>query len=311
LKKFLIKAILFTFICVGTVIGVSSFEGSGQDINNSYMAAIIDKHARLDSITNNRLILVGGSNLAFSINSEMLQKNTGKNVVNLGLHAGLGSEFIINEIERNLKKNDVVLLNFEYSLYDDSYVPYNDLISFIQKIYPSSKAYYQLGINQNLEVYFGDFIKKITEKRSNINISPYYRTAFNNYGDDTAHLNMKSLKSLSGSLVMNKIKLNLIVNRLKELNLKCREKNVKLFLLYPDYAKTEFNLNYEVIKDLQKQIEKNIGFIKVINTPETFVFDDDLFFDTVYHLNKKGRELRTVLLLKILNENLTEYSREK
>jgi hypothetical protein len=37
------------------------------------------------------------------------------------------------------------------------------------------------------------------------------------------------------------------------------------------------------------------------NTPQSGIYDDSYFFDTYYHLNRTGRELRTGQLGEILN----------
>ena len=39
---------------------------------------------------------------------------------------------------------------------------------------------------------------------------------------------------------------------------------------------------------------------KIIGNTKSFVLNDTLFFDTVYHLNKKGRAIRTKQLINLL-----------
>ncbi|HPG73671.1 MAG TPA: hypothetical protein PLM49_05215, partial [Bacteroidales bacterium] len=63
------------------------------------MAAIIDKHKRIDSIKSPKIIFAGGSNLPFGIDSKMIQDSLHTPVVNLGLHAGLGLDFMLNELQ--------------------------------------------------------------------------------------------------------------------------------------------------------------------------------------------------------------------
>ena len=43
--------------------------------------------------------------------------------------------------------------------------------------------------------------------------------------------------------------------------------------------------------------------IEILNRVSDFVFPDSLFFDTVYHLNKKGREIRTKKLIEIIKKS--------
>ena len=49
----------------------------------------------------------------------------------------------------------------------------------------------------------------------------------------------------------------------------------------------------KAINDLNILLHQDIKNIPFINKPEDYIFDDNLFYDTVYHLNREGRELRT------------------
>ena len=57
---------------------------------NDFLAAIIDKHQRLESFSTPVTIFAGGSNLAYGLDSDMLTQELQSPVVNLALHAGLG-----------------------------------------------------------------------------------------------------------------------------------------------------------------------------------------------------------------------------
>jgi hypothetical protein len=47
---------------------------------------------------------------------------------------------------------------------------------------------------------------------------------------------------------------------------------------------------------------KNILDIPVLGYPNDFVFEDTLFYDTHYHLNKDGRIINTNKIIKILHD---------
>jgi len=112
MKQFIIKIILFFLILFPVFFIV------GRDyrtvVKSDFMAAIIDKHALLENTHPPRILLCGGSNLAFGIDSKRIQDTFGLPVINLGLHAGLGVEFMINEIKLSTKPTDIVIFSFEY-----------------------------------------------------------------------------------------------------------------------------------------------------------------------------------------------------
>ena len=89
MKKFIIKSLLFFGIICLTIILINVLIGNTKDPSN-YMSAIIDKHERINKIKTPKIILAGGSNVAFGINSEEIEEAFSVPVVNMGLDAGLG-----------------------------------------------------------------------------------------------------------------------------------------------------------------------------------------------------------------------------
>lgn len=302
MKVFLIKAFLFSAIILSVLFLVSYINRPATNIHNDYMAAIIDKHDRLAETDGRRLLLVGGSNLAFGINSERLEKEFQLPVVNMGLHAGLGHEFIINEAISQVRKGDVLILSLEYSLYNPDKEPDVALIDHTQEIYPAAEAYYSFSLKNWESLFYGNF-KRALEKSKIDTTTVYNRKSFNKWGDVIAHLDKKGRTKLIGKGKWN----NLTVGNTKlfyKLSDKCKAVGAKLFIVFPDYPRSEYELNEMASKTLEAQIRKEISFIPIICTPETFVMDDTCFFDTVYHLNKSGREMRTDKLIALLRNTL-------
>ena len=91
--------------------GVWGTAGSGD---GHYVAAIIDKQKSLRSCPSPKIILVGGSSLAFGLDSEMIESRVRRPVLNMGLHAGFGLKFMIEEVKPYVDSGDVVLLVPEY-----------------------------------------------------------------------------------------------------------------------------------------------------------------------------------------------------
>src|SRR5688572_21345445 len=72
----------------------------------NYLAATIDKHQRLAGTRPPRIIFIGGSNLPFGIKSDMMQKELGRPIVNMGLVAGLGIDFLLKEVAGQVRAGD-------------------------------------------------------------------------------------------------------------------------------------------------------------------------------------------------------------
>ena len=67
--------------------------------NNTFLDAWRVKHDQLVAPGENRLIIAGGSNCAFGIDSAMLESFTTGKTINLGLHGGIGLALMVNEVE--------------------------------------------------------------------------------------------------------------------------------------------------------------------------------------------------------------------
>ena len=97
------------------VASIVFWQGSPRD-SNHYLSALQDKIERLESCIGNRILIVGGSNAAFGLNSQCIQQTTGLDTVNLGLHVSLGLPFYLETVRQHCRHGDVVVLTPEYEL---------------------------------------------------------------------------------------------------------------------------------------------------------------------------------------------------
>ena len=96
MKRFLTKVLLL-IIAVLIALSLALFLIPNKRIPDNSLFASIDKHQRLSSIQESKVVLVGGSNLPFGIKSPLIEEALGMPVVNMGLHAGLGMNFILSD----------------------------------------------------------------------------------------------------------------------------------------------------------------------------------------------------------------------
>jgi hypothetical protein len=299
MKKFIVKSFLFFCLIAAVFFAVVLNYKRTINIDTDYIAAIIDKHKRLDSIKENRLILIGGSNLPFGIDGKMLSDSLQTNTINMGLHAGLGLEFMLNEVESSIKKNDVIVLCLEYPLYLDDAKTDVDLIDYAQEVYPPAKKYHDFTIKEKLLVGYEKFEKTFNKKELDIN-AVFNRKQFNLYGDNIGYLNLPSEKVLKNKEAIGKIELTESLKLIQDFNISITNKGARLLISYPSYELSQYQKNESKIIELDKKLRANLNGITFLNKPETFAFDAAYFYDTVYHLNGKGREKRTRIFLEEL-----------
>lgn len=112
MKRFISQILGFVILQAGLLGVLLHFYNVEGETN--YLAATVDKHDRLRKMAGPRIVLVGGSNVAFGFESDRIEKAMGRPVANMGLAAGLGIEFMLREIEPALGDGDLVVLSLEY-----------------------------------------------------------------------------------------------------------------------------------------------------------------------------------------------------
>lgn len=82
-----------------------------EQFDELYLGELADKYARLRSLSDeNKIIVVGGSSVAFGINSQVMEKYLGLPVVNFGLYGPLGTTIMMDLTRGHIKEGDVIVL---------------------------------------------------------------------------------------------------------------------------------------------------------------------------------------------------------
>ncbi len=306
MKKFLLKLLIFSFvIAIGAILINAPFK-KGPHTVSTFMGAMADKHKRLDSLKDRRILLVGGSNLAFGFDSQALQDSFSLPVVNLGLHAGLGLSFILEEAKRSIRSGDVVLLSIEYGMAEKGDLRLEKTASYF---YTPAEGYYTHNGYDDLKLYLdythahlddllaGQYSDQ-PQKDDTINV--YSREAFNAYGDVVAHLDKGPAPELKDRGDFN-ANYREVVRDLQRFSDYAQSRNVRVFYFFPPYAASEYKLFQEKIAGLSADIRKSPS-MKVPDEPGDFIYSDSLFYDTVNHLNGKGRARRTARVIECLKQ---------
>ncbi len=279
-----------------------------QNVKMKWEAGMIDKHNRLNEIKKPKIILAGGSNVSFGVDSKMIQEKFKIPVVNLSIQHAYGISYLLEELKHSIDSLDIVLISFEYFLRSKGNYQLELMTS---NIYPESKQYYKSQILSNISIYLDvlqnsliDEVKYLI-KGGLYHQGIYSRASFNKYGDMISHLN-KSTE--------DKEQLNFSyrywegINLLNEFNKYAKFKGVNVFYLYPTIAISQYTEHLTSIDSLEADLAKELS-IEIIGKPTSFVFADSLYFDTFYHLTKEGKKNRTKELISLLskNSNAQEY----
>ncbi len=338
-KQFLFKISLLFLLTWGTIEVLYDFNPyQKHDLENSYTATIIDKYARLQSLKSPKIVLIAGSNFAYGINSKMIEDSLQKPVVNMAMHYDYGTDFMLQQITPELRKGDIVIMGFEYIISSKgnfkekllmanlfpkakewfSYKANEDELkenSLLIRTFPASTKLF-LGINtiinylrENAQVRVSSFEltlerlfkEKSTEGTVNDTNSIFFRKAINQYGDLISHLNNPIVKPIPRAVINDKVNFTKPIADMNAFYEKMQNIGVKVLYIYPSYAESSYRFDKEIIANLQKTLENDAHF-PILGYPEDYVYVDSLCQDMVYHLNSKGRDIRTQKLIEKLKE---------
>ena len=280
--------------------------GLPAQFGNTFMGELKSKYERLKNTQGKRIILVGGSGVAFDCDSEMIDEIfPSYEVVNFGMYAGLGTKAVMDLSEAYIREGDIVILSPEQSE--------QTLSDYFNGEYMWQAADGAFGMlrdlkSENLEAMLGNFPKFALEKlkyvwkgQNPLTDSVYQRKSFNSYGDIALDICRENV--LSGGYDVNqKVRFTEDVVQpefLEYMNAWAKRLEKKGATVWYRYCPVN-ELAVEDTNDLTSYdafLQQKLDF-PVIGNPENSLMDAEWFFDTNFHLNQAGKEVNTVQLIR-------------
>ena len=309
MRKFLseliiVSACVFSIILIMFLLGVFVI---GCQYEDDYNSALIDKVARLKSINKPKIILVGNSNLAFGMNSGMLEDALNMPVVNLGLHGGLGNAFHENIAKLNINSGDIVIVcHTTYS--DDNRIEsialcwitleyHKDLWEILRpEDYPNMIMAFPKYWHKSLL----RFIKRMIMGKYTDNVSSYQRRYFNNYGDVVVKPEKgRSTWSVNFRPSVTKLpEINSIcVARLNKFNSYAKERGATVLIAGYPIGDGKYTYPAEEYVKFQEELAERLD-CPIISDFRDYFIPYEYFYDGINHLDNKGAEIRTQQLIK-------------
>jgi len=306
-KNFLLKAfILISTILIFLVAAVFLPAKSGRQ---NILYTQIDKNELLKNTPGPRLIFVGGSNLAYGLDSKRIKDSLNINPINTGIHINIGLKYMLANTFQYVKKNDIIILSAEYQqFYGNLAEGEGELFSLVTDVVPQTKGLLDYKQCFKLMQLVPEFAQSklrpmllFYKYPKDTIIGRYDRKAFNAYGDACAHWklsaeNPKPYPAITQSF--NDDILKTLISFRDAVNLK----KAKLYITFPGYQYSSYKASVAAVKQVERQL-KDHHFL-LISSPEEYIIPDNMIFDTPYHLTKKGVDYRTGLLIRDLKKAL-------
>ncbi len=269
---------------------------------HDYNASFVDKMKRLERIKEPKIVLVSNSNLAFGIQSDLIESAFGLPVVNLGLHGGLGNAFLERMPLFNITEGDIIVIaHSDYS--DDDTIPDPELaLLTVENHFHYWKIFRAKDFPRIIAALPRYAYKCLFRCMLGLDKEPssptcYARSAFNSYGDNVFPRNIESGKS---ELHLHHPGVNRTcadrVNKLHEL---CGARGATVVIVGAPIVCGLPGFDQQEYIEFQKDVEE-LAECPVISDFTEYIFDKRYFYDTPLHLTNEGARLRTEQLIRDL-----------
>ena len=285
----------------------------------TFLGALAPKVERIKSIDEPKIVVVGGSSVAFGLDSKMLSEHTGYEVVNFGLYATLGTRIMLDLSREYINQGDIVIIAPELdkqtlSLYFNGEAMWQAAdsdLSLLQKVHPDN----YMDLAATLPEYLSTVLSRVAKGEGAISPTGIYRKdSFNEYGDIiypreynimTAGYDVNQVLTLSKDIYDAEF-----VDYLNEYINDITNKGAKAYYTFCPLNQSALapETTESVISDFYQHVAEMIE-CPIISDPNSLILHEGYFYDTNFHLNDAGVIIRTANLIDdiLRAEGRTDY----
>lgn len=258
-----------------------------------------------------RLFLLGGSNLGYGIENEMIDEALkGRyRFVNMGLDAGMGLGLQLSLIDPYLRSGDCIVIASEYAGYDDAwngglagYVYRCDVLNrtVLSATFPERWSSCNL---RSIRHYVMEKVRRLEGKEPTFKPAATAKAVNATQGDSPFDALRQVLKSeyaeapvvYGSAFVMS----DQVRERLVQIRTVMGKRNVRVLITAPTYDARHYALHKEEISEIWRKLTDIFGN-SVISKPETYAYDLAHMCDSPWHVNHEASVLRTRKLIEEL-----------
>lgn len=297
MKRFLLRLLAFTLIPIGIYAYFIFLLPVHEEV---YIQAYKQKCQLLKDTPTPRIILTGGSNLAFGVDSKRIADSLGIPVINVALHAGIGLKFIIDDLSNRIQNGDIIVVAPEYNHFDGN--AYGEGLTLPVLLKAANWENLQLlNLKQWRVVLTGIPELRHYAKAPKIG---HKSTYFNDLGDEVHHLNEPNAEIPATTYPQPPIDEEFCHYFVEKLRMLEAEKECTVILTPPACRETFYNGYKGNIEKISNQLSTLGRPFNV--TPYEHVTPDSCAFDTDYHLNKQGVDIFTSKLIAELKAHINK-----
>ncbi|MDD7735395.1 MAG: hypothetical protein SOW55_00345 [Bacilli bacterium] len=316
MKKKVLTLISIFILVISIPITILSFAFFAPcQFDKSFYGGLKIKLNRISSIEEKKIVVIGGSSVAFGYDSKLVEKETGISFVNFGLYANLGTKYMLDLALDSINEDDIVIIAPEqdkqslsnYFNGESVWYSLDGNFSYINKI--DKNNYTEL-----LSGFFPFLSNKYKSYKNGSKPNPsgvYNVDSFDSYGDIVypREANVMVGNYDSSSLIdfnINSIDLDFIdyLNRYAK---KVEDKKASVYFTYSPINKLALIDDETSIYTYHNYLKEKLSF-KVLGNPLNHILEPNWFYDSNFHLNTNGSVLYTLNFIQELKLELNDDS---
>ena len=317
MKKTIIALVCAVFMLLPfAALGFTAFSVIPVQYDETFLGELSEKHEILKTTEGPKIVLVGGSNIAFGVNSPMLSEYTGMPVVSYGLYANLGTKVMLDMSAKHIGEGDIVVICPETN--DQTYALYYNAEAVLQaydsdpsmlldaKLTNIGKLVGELPHFTYTKLNFYNYGKKPIP--SNI----YAKDSFDEYGDIYVDRRFNEMRSFYDTSMPVMISTEIIgdgfIDYLNSYAKRAQDKGAKVYFSFSPMNARAVKSSQEQKVEFYRYLGENLNF-PVISDIDDYILDAAYFYDTNFHLTTRGAMMRTAILADDIRRamGLTEF----
>ncbi|RTL37574.1 MAG: hypothetical protein EKK48_23080 [Candidatus Melainabacteria bacterium] len=284
-----------------------------------------NKHQVLEQAGSPKIILTGGSNVLFGVDSEKIGKVFNRKVVDMGLCLMFPLSYLFEEIKDSIKPGDIVVLSPEYQSYSQEFARpmiMADIldgcpraIEWILKCNgctwdEKGKILFHLrtlGL-QKLQ-YVISHARQIVQHRAtwsynkpNPGLVILNAKNLNSCGDLVWHLDKPVGKDAMERKILIRAPKHIddyTINEVSKFDAFCKSHGAQFVLIPPSIPESMYQKGKTDIDNVIEEAKVKFP-IPILATADRYAFADEHIFGGHYHLDKVGRDIRTDRMIEDL-----------
>ena len=278
--------------------------------SDHYIGALEDKLDLLRQTKGPKIVVIGGSSVAFGLYSPILEEYMDMPVINFGLYGALGTKLMLDLALPHIGEGDIVILAPELdsqtlSTYFDPMITLRATDGYLLDVIADIPSEHYASLFGTSWEFAGEKIGYLTGEGP-LDEGIYRKSNFNEYGDINLGLRQENIMqgyrqknlpvTLDGSIIGEDF-----IEYVNSFAASCSAVGAEVVFTYCPVNELSLaeGTDSETIAQFENSLDEALDF-PVISYLEDYIIPAGYFYDTNYHLNDSGAILRTIRLVKDL-----------